>query len=81
VLFRALHQACAEVHFTSLKGRGHEHGYLDETAPPFTPHSTLASRGCDPVRTFTGPPVTWDALARYLTQTLAGHDRHAALRR
>jgi dipeptidyl aminopeptidase/acylaminoacyl peptidase len=31
VLFRALRRACAEVRFTSLEGRGHEHGYLDET--------------------------------------------------
>jgi dipeptidyl aminopeptidase/acylaminoacyl peptidase len=31
VLFRALRRACAEVRLTSLEGRGHEHGYLDET--------------------------------------------------
>jgi acetyl esterase/lipase len=78
VLFQALRRACAEVRFTSLEGRGHEHGYLDETTPPFTPHSTRASRGCGRLRTFTGPPVTWDALARHLTRTLAGLDRHAA---
>jgi len=38
----------------------------------------LGPRGCGPVRTFTGPPVTWDALARHLTRTLAGQDRRAA---
>jgi acetyl esterase/lipase len=78
VLFQALRRACAEVRFTSLEGRGHEHGYLDETAPPFTPHSTRAARVCGLVHTFTGPPVTWDALARQLTRTLAGQDRDAA---
>jgi acetyl esterase/lipase len=78
VLVRALRRACAEVRFASLEGRGHEHGYLDETAPPFTPHRTLASRGCGPTRSFTGPPVTWEALARHLTRTLAGRHRHAA---
>jgi hypothetical protein len=70
VLSQALHRACAEVRFTSLEGRGHEHGYLDEMAPPFTPHSTQASRGCGQVHTFTGPPVTWDALARHLTMQI-----------
>jgi hypothetical protein len=69
------------VGLTSLAGRGHEHGYLDETAPPFTPRSTRASRGCGPVRTFTGPPATWDALVRYLTRALAGQDHQAASRR
>lgn len=78
VLFRALRRACAEARRTSLEGRGHEHGYLDETAPPFTPRSTRVSRGSGPVRTFTGPPVTWDALVRYLTRALAGQDHQAA---
>jgi hypothetical protein len=51
---------------------------------PLSPESRLvgcpiqASRGCGQVHTFTGPPVTWDALARHLTRTLAGQDRHAA---
>jgi hypothetical protein len=31
-----------------------------------------------PVRTFTGPPVTWDALVRYLTGRRAGQDHQAA---
>jgi hypothetical protein len=72
MLFRALRRACAEVRLTSPQGRGHEHGYLDETAPPFTPRSARASRGCGPVRTLTGPPATWDALVRYPTRALAG---------
>jgi hypothetical protein len=59
-------------------GPGPRARHLDETAPPFTPRSTRVSRGCGPVRTFTGPPVTWDALVRYLTRALAGQDHQAA---
>jgi acetyl esterase/lipase len=62
---------------------------LHGTGDPLVPHhqsevlfralrSTRASRGSGPVRTFTGPPVTWDALVRYLTRALAGQDHQAA---
>lgn len=74
LLLQALRRACGDARFVSALGRGHEHEYLDETGP-FTPRVTRSTRGCGRVRVSGGPPLTWDALARFLDRALDRHGR------
>lgn len=71
LLFKALAEAKTDATYYSIHGYGHNTGFLDETKN-HSKREVWRTKSDGTVITSSGPPMTWDAVARFLDRELCG---------
>jgi fermentation-respiration switch protein FrsA (DUF1100 family) len=65
ILFNALTTVCANATFYTLHGQGHMFPFTGALDPPYPAQTVQSSKGCSPVTTTDGPPLSWNVIATF----------------